>query len=61
MSSGQEKRPLLDRCPITIVDGHFENLCETEEDRDELKAVYEQEAILRVRPKVAPETEEVVT
>jgi len=55
----QEQRPLLDRCPITIVDGHFEHTCETDQDRDELKAIYDQEAILRVKPKVAPETEAV--
>lgn len=52
------KRPLLDRCPVKIVDGHLEHDCETKEDRDEMAAVYEQEAILRVKPKVAPGTEE---
>lgn len=44
------KRPLLERCPVKIVDGHFEHDCETKEDRDELATVYEQDAILRVKP-----------
>ena len=56
--SDPEKRPLLDRCQITIVDGHIEAECLTKEDRDELAAAFEEEAILRVQPKVAPATEE---
>lgn len=51
------KRPLLERCPVKIVDGHLEHDCETKEDRDEMAAVYDQETILRVKPRVAPETE----
>jgi len=58
--SEQEKKPLLDRCDIKIVDGHIEAECLTKEDRDELAAAFEEEAILRIKPKVAPETEEAV-
>jgi len=57
----QEKQPLLDRCQITIVDGHIEAECFTKEDRDELAAAFDQEAILRVKLKVAPDIEEAVT
>lgn len=57
----EEKRPLLDRCPVKIVDGHFEHDCETKEDRDELTAVYEREAILRVKPAGAIREEAPVT
>jgi hypothetical protein len=56
--SDQEKQPLLDRCQITIVDGHIEAECLTKDDREELAAAFEEEAILRVKPKVAPQTEE---
>jgi len=34
---------------------HFEATCLTKADRDELAALFEEEAILRVNPKVAPE------
>jgi len=48
-----EEKTLLERCPIKVVDGHLEADCETKEDRDELAAAFDQEAILRVKPKVA--------
>lgn len=56
--SDQEKQPLLARCRLTIVDGHIEAECDEKEDRDELAAAFEQEAILRVKPKARIETEE---
>lgn len=51
----EEKHPLTERCEIKIVDGHIEAECDTKDDRDELAKVFEEEAILRVKPKVAVE------
>ena len=52
IGSAIPKRDLLERCQLKIVAGHFEADCESNEDRDELAAVFGEEAILRVRPKV---------
>ena len=38
---------------------HFEATCASKEDRDELAAVFEEEAILRVNPKVILEEPEI--
>lgn len=57
----EEKQPLLDRCKVRIVGDHIEAECDTKEDRDELAAAFDQEAILRIKPKVAPASEEPVT
>lgn len=60
--SDREKQPLLDRCQLEIVIGsdgkpHIEGECLDKESRDELASAFDEEAILRVKPKVAKETE----
>jgi hypothetical protein len=47
---------------VTTVDGkkHFEIECGSKKDRDEVAAVFEEEAILRVNPKVVLEEEPAV-
>jgi len=47
----QERKPILERCELKVVDGHFEAVCQTEEDRAELAKVFNEEAILRIQPK----------
>jgi hypothetical protein len=54
----EEKRHLTERCEIKVIDGHIEAECLTKEDRDELARAFEEEAILRVKPKVAVAEEE---
>lgn len=54
----EDKRPLLERCELTIVEGpdgkpHIEGDCINKDSRDELAAAFDEEAILRVKPKVA--------
>jgi len=56
MDNGDQK-PLLERCELKVVEGHLEAVCDTKDDQHELGAVLEEEAILRVKPKVAPEEE----
>lgn len=62
---GRKMFPIA-RCWGTIVetpDGkrHFESECPDKEARDELKAILEEEAVLRVTPKVALEETPVET
>jgi hypothetical protein len=56
MKEQLRQRSIFTRCQLKEVDGHIEAECESKQDRDELAALFEQEAILRVKP-AAPKLE----
>lgn len=61
--SDEGKGSILERCELKVVEGpdgpRFEAMCESEDDRAELNRVFNQEAILRIKPRGANVDEKV--
>lgn len=49
---------VVDRCPVTVVDGHLEYECPCENDQAELQQLLKRDVIIRVRSKIEPEIQE---